>query len=157
MEEIANLELMPDEHEVIEDMFLVFTMEAHNYAVGIQYVTEIIELMPITVVPNLPGCLKGIINLRGSVVPVMDVRLRFGLKEADYTERTCIIVLNNNNVMLGLIVDAVQECMTIEEEMRMPPPSSSVGGNARYIQGVSRVGGSIQLLLDCQRLMDLAG
>ncbi|MDL2218295.1 chemotaxis protein CheW [Christensenellaceae bacterium OttesenSCG-928-M15] len=148
---------MPDDHEAIDDMFLVFTMEEQNYAVEIHYVTEIIEMMPITNVPNLPSCLKGIINLRGSVIPVMDVRLRFGLMETDYTERTCIIVVDNEGMMLGLIVDAVQECMTIDEEKRMPPPSTNVGGNARYIKGVSRNGNSIQLLLDCDKLMDLMG
>lgn len=160
METIAKTELqalLPEESETMQNMFLLFLIEEQSYAIDIHYVIEIIEMMPLTVVPSLPGCMKGIINLRGAVIPIMDVRLRFGLMEAEYTERTCIVVVENAGSMLGLIVDAVQEVTTIEQEKRMPPPSSSVGGNSRYIKGVSRSSNAIQLILDCDKLMDLMG
>ena len=131
---------------------MVFTIDEQSYAIEIHYITEIIEIMPVTVVPFLPGCMKGIINLRGSIIPVMDVRLRFGLPEQAYTERTCIIVLDNEGVQLGLIVDAVREVTNIPPEHRMPPPDGRGEAN-RYIKGVGNAGDEIQLLLDCDRLM----
>lgn len=140
-----------------KDRFLVFTIDNRSYAIEIHYITEIIEMLPITVVPFLPGCMKGIINLRGSIIPLMDVRLRFGLPEQEYTERTCIIVLDNDGVQLGLIVDAVQEVTSIPEDLRMPPPSAQLEESARYIKGVGNAGGQIQLLLDCDRLMVVQG
>lgn len=140
-----------------KDRFLVFTIDNRSYAIEIHYITEIIEMLPITVVPFLPGCMKGIINLRGSIIPLMDVRLRFGLPEQEYTERTCIIVLDNDGVPLGLIVDAVQEVTSIPEDLRMPPPSAQLEESARYIKGVGNAGGQIQLLLDCDRLMVVQG
>lgn len=140
-----------------EDRFLVFIIDEQSYAIEIHYITEIIEMMPITVVPFLPGCLKGIINLRGSVIPVMDVRLRFGLPEQEYTQRTCIVVLDNEGVQLGLIVDGVREVTNIPEDLRMPPPSDSENGINSYIKGVGNAAGEIQLLLDCDKLMVVQG
>jgi len=140
-----------------EDRFLVFTIDEQDYAMEIRYIIETIEMAPITRVPFLPSCIKGIINLRGSVIPVMDVRLRFGLPAQEYTERTCIIVLDNEGVQLGLIVDMVQEVATIPEDRRMPPPSTQagLGDSIRYIKGMGNVGGEIQLLLDCNKLMEI--
>lgn len=147
---------MLQEMEGAEDRFLVFTINEQSYAIEIHYITEIIEMLPITAVPFLPGCLKGIINLRGSVIPVMDVRLRFGLPEQTYTERTCIIVLDNDGVQLGLIVDSVQEVTNIPEELRMPPPGNDEDANT-YIKGVGNADNEIQLLLDCDKLMVVQG
>lgn len=143
------------EVDTAEDRFLVFTIDGQDYAIEIHYIIEIIEMLPITAVPFLPGCMKGIINLRGSIIPLMDVRLRFGLMEQAYTERTCIIVLENEGVQLGLIVDAVQEVTNIPEDQRMPPPNAQEGESIRYIKGVGNAGGEIQLLLDCDRLMEI--
>lgn len=141
----------------LENRFMVFTIDGQDYAIEIRYVVEIIGVMPITVVPFLPDCMKGIINLRGGVIPLMDVRLRFALPEQEYTDRTCIIVLDNDGVQLGLIVDEVQEVLSIPEESRMPQPSSYVGESIRYIKGVGHVGKNVQLLLDCDKLMDIQG
>lgn len=140
-----------------EDRFLVFIIDEQSYAIEIHYITEIIEMMPITVVPFLPGCMKGIINLRGSVIPVMDVRLRFGLAEQVYTQRTCIVVLDNEGVQLGLIVDGVREVTNIPEDLRMPPPNDGESGINGYIKGVGNAAGEIQLLLDCDKLMVVQG
>lgn len=147
-----NLEV---EGEVAEDRFLVFTIDERDYAIEIKYTIEIIEVQPITEVPFMSQSIKGIINLRGSVIPIMDVRLRFGLMEQEHTDRTCIIVINNNGVELGLIVDAVQEVLDIPEENRMPLPSDENRENARYIKGVGNTGNGIQLLLNCDQLMDI--
>lgn len=137
-----------------QDRFLIFTIDEQNYGIEIQYITEIIEIMPATVVPFLPSCMKGIINLRGSIIPLMDVRLRFGLPEKEYTDQTCIIVLDKDGVSLGLIVDAVQEVTNIPQDLRMPPPLGQ-GEGSRYINGVANGQGQIQLLLDCDQLMSI--
>ena len=145
------------ELDAVEDRFLVFTIDGQSYAIEIHYVTEIIEMLPITAVPFLPKCIKGIINLRGNIIPLMDVRLRFGLPEQAYTERTCIVVLNNEGVPLGLIVDAVQEVINIPEDLRMPSPDTQVGESIRYIKGVGNAAGQLQLLLNCDVLMVVQG
>ncbi|MDL2258486.1 chemotaxis protein CheW [Eubacteriales bacterium OttesenSCG-928-K08] len=144
------------ENETSNDMFLVFTIEQQNYAIEIEYVTEIIEVLPIVRVPNLPACLKGVVNIRGAVIPVMDARLRFGLEEREHDERTCIIVIESDNIALGLIVDSVKEVLTISEEDRMLPPTGLKNAQSRYTKGVGRMGEAITLLLDCGRLMDIA-
>ena len=145
------------ELNAVEDRFLVFTIDEQSYGIDIHYVTEIIEMLPMTAVPFLPECIKGIINLRGSIIPLMDVRLRFGLPEQEYTERTCIIVLNNEGVQLGLIVDAVQEVINIPEDLRLPPPDTKVGESIRYIKCVGNAASQIQLLLNCDVLMAIQG
>ncbi|MDD4074832.1 MAG: chemotaxis protein CheW [Eubacteriales bacterium] len=142
--------------DTMQDLFLVFTIDTKDYAIEIRYVIEIIEITPITNVPFLPDCVKGIINLRGTIIPIMDVRLRFGLPEQAYTDKTCIIVVNQGNMSLGLIVDAVQEVTTINSEQRLAPPSIN-SGETNYIQGVCNSAESIRLLLDCEKLMEIPG
>jgi len=157
METIPLENALREEQAVeMEERFLVFTIDGQSYAIEINYVIEIIGIMPITTIPFLPECVKGIINLRGGVIPIMDVRLRFRLPEQEYTERTSIIVLDNNGMQLGLIVDAVQEVVVIPEEHRMAPPTNTEFGESnRYIKGVSNADGAIQLLLDCNKLMSI--
>jgi purine-binding chemotaxis protein CheW len=140
-----------------EDRFLTFCIAEQSYAIQIGLITEIIEMLPITPVPYLPACIKGIVNLRGSIVPVMDVRLRFSLPEAEYTTRTCIIVLECGGERLGLIVDSVQEVLDILPENHMPPPETQIGESFKFIEGVGTANGGIQLLLNCTELMAVQG
>ena len=151
-------DLQETESNTKEDRFLVFTIGEQDYAIEIHYVIEIIEPMPLTPIPFLPGCIKGIINVRGDVIPVMDVRMRFGLPEQEYTEHTCIIHLDNDGVSLGLIVDEVQSVMRIPESERMPlPDEQATEASMRYLKSVGSVNQGIQLLLDCDKLMDIQG
>ncbi len=143
--------------DTMQDMYLVFTIDGQDYAIEIRFVIEIVEIMPITSVPFLPDCMKGIINLRGTIIPIMDVRRRFGLEEQEYTENTCIVVVNHGNLALGMIVDSVQEVTTISPETRMAPPMNSVDETSYYIKGVCNAGENIRLLLDCEKLMEIAG
>ncbi|MDO5111655.1 MAG: chemotaxis protein CheW [Clostridia bacterium] len=142
--------------DTMQDLYLVFTIDAQDYAIEIRYVIEIIEITPITNVPFLPDCVKGIINLRGTIIPIMDVRLRFGLPEQAYTDNTCIVVVNQGNMTLGLIVDAVQEVTTISSEQRLAPPNAGDDAN-QYIKGVCNSAETIRLLLDCEKLMEIPG
>lgn len=140
-----------------ESRFLVFEIAGQQYALEIDYVTEIIEMMRITLVPYLPNCIKGIINLRGNVTPVMDVRKRFGMPEKEYDDRTCIVVIDRNNMKLGLIVDEVVEVTTMNGsdaiEAREYVGAQSAAG---FVKGVVQFDDVLRLLLDCDKLMELS-
>lgn len=142
--------------EYIEDSqagkFLTFLLEQEFYGLEIKYVTEIIGIQHITEVPEVPEYIRGIINLRGKIIPVMDVRLRFKKPFRQYNDRTCIIVVDVKDVTVGLIVDSVSEVLTIAEENIVPPPDMRKGGN-QYVMGIGKEGGEVKLLLNCNKLL----
>jgi purine-binding chemotaxis protein CheW len=142
------------EEDTQKDKFLTFVIGAETYGIDILFVTEIIGMQSITVLPELPEYLKGIINLRGRIIPVMDVRLRFKQAARDYNERTCIIIINSGETNLGLIVDAVAEVVTIPEENIVPPPARQGETANRYIKAIGKVDHQVILLLDCERLLN---
>ncbi|MGI6734212.1 MAG: chemotaxis protein CheW [Anaerovoracaceae bacterium] len=139
--------------ETQQGRFLTFSLDDEVYGIEILYVTEIIGMQSITRVPEVPDYVKGIINLRGKIIPVIDVRLKFGREPIEYTERTCIIVIDIDDVSVGLIVDKVDEVLTIEEGGIAAPPASKTGFENRYIKGIGKSGGNVQLLLDCEKLL----
>jgi len=143
--------------EFIEDTqrgrYLTFIIGKEVYGIEIKYVTEIINMQKITEVPELPEYIKGIINLRGKIIPVMDVRLRFRKEAKEYNDRTCIIVVDIEDISVGLIVDSVSEVITITEDNIVPPPDTNTGFNNRYIKGIGKVGDEVKLLLDCGKLL----
>jgi len=149
--EQENLENM--EEDTQKGRFLTFQIHSEVYGIEIKYVTEIIGIQPITEVPELPDYIRGIINLRGKIIPVMDVRLRFKKEEAEYSDRTCVIVIDVGTVSIGLIVDRVSEVLTIPDEEIVEPPDIKQGGN-RYIKGIGKVGEQVKLLLDCDKLLN---
>ena len=116
--------------------------------------TEIIGIQEITEVPELPIYVKGIINLRGKIIPVMDVRLRFKKEQREYNDRTCIIVIDIRDISIGLIVDHVAEVVVIDPENIVPPPTIKTGFHNRYIKGIGKVGSEVKLLLDCNKLLN---
>lgn len=133
--------------------FLTFTLGNETYGLEIKHVTEIIGIQEITEVPELPDYIRGIINLRGKIIPVMDVRLRFKKPIRDYNDRTCIIVVDIKDVSVGLIVDAVSEVLNIQDEDIVPPPELNKGASNNFIKGIGKVGNEVKLLLDCSRLL----
>lgn len=140
--------------ETQQDKFLTFALDGEFYGIEIKHVTEIIGgMQAVTQVPELPPYVKGIINLRGRIIPVMDVRLRFKKPAKEYTDRTCIIVIELQQVTVGLIVDTVAEVTVIPDADIVPPPEGAKGGNNKYIKGIGKVGGGVRLLLDCNRLL----
>lgn len=141
------------EEDTQRGKYLTFLLGNEAYAIEIKYVTEIIGIQPITQVPELPEYIKGIINLRGEIIPVMDVRLRFKKKAIDYNDRTCIIVINVQNVSMGLIVDNVSEVLSISDENVVPPPEVRNGGENRYIKAIGKVKNDVKLILDCEKLI----
>jgi len=141
------------EEDTQKGRFLTFSLGKESYGVEIKYVTEIIGIQPITEIPELPEYVKGIINLRGKIIPVMDVRLRFKKEPKEYNDRTCVIVIDILDISIGLIVDSVSEVLTIPEQDIVEPPQMNKGFNNRYIKKIGKVGNDVKLLLDCEKLL----
>lgn len=133
--------------------YLTFLLGNEVYAIEINYVTEIVGIQPITEVPELPAYIKGIINLRGRIIPVMDVRLRFGKPPVDYNDRTCIIVINIEDISIGLIVDNVSEVLSISDENIVPPPEINKNTESRCIKAIGKAENDVKLILDCNKLL----
>ncbi len=140
-----------------EGKYLTFTMANEEYGIGILKIKEIIGMMPITTVPQTPEFVKGVINLRGKVIPVMDLRLRFEMEAIDYTERTCIIVVeiegNGGTVQIGIVVDAVSEVLNIKGEETEDTPTFGTKLNTDYILGMAKMEGGVKILLDIDRVL----
>lgn len=146
---IENIEL---EEDTQKDRYLTFSLGNESYGIEIKYVTEIIGIQTITEVPELPDYVKGIINLRGKIIPVMDVRTRFKKDQRAYNDRTCVIVVDIMNVTIGLIVDSVSEVLTILQQDVVEPPQMS-GLRNKYIKSIGKVGNDVKLLIDCGKLL----
>lgn len=154
MAEIMEETEMELDEDTQKGKFLTFTIENEDYGLEIRYVTEIIGIQQITAVPELPEYIKGIINLRGKIIPVIDVRLRFKKEFRQYDNRTCIVVIDIQDMEVGIIVDAVSEVMTIQDEEIVPPPDFNRGLCDRFISGIGKVGEEVKLLLDCSKLLN---
>lgn len=146
-------EVLLDEEDTQKGKFLTFVIGNESYGIGIEFVTEIIGILPITEIPELPEYIRGIINLRGEIIPVMDIRLRFKKSMREYNERTCIVVVDIKQKAVGLIVDSVAEVITIPDEDIVPPPTLSDTYTNRYIKGIGKVANEVKLLLDCEKLL----
>lgn len=138
-----------------KDKYLTFRLADEDYGIEICYVTEIIGIQKITKVPDMANFIKGVINLRGKVIPVMDVRARFCLPPREYDERTCVIVVNVNEQDIGLVVDRVNEVVDIPAAQVEPPPAASQSRSSNYIRGIGKMGESVKVLLDAETLLDM--
>ena len=153
MADIVEQEALDQIEDTQKGKFLTFCIGNEYYGIEIKYVTEIIGLQPITEIPEMPEYIKGIINLRGKIIPVMDVRLRFRKPFREYNDRTCIVVIDIREVSIGLIVDTVSEVISIPDEEIVAPPNMAKEGN-KYIKGIGKVGSDVKLLLDSDKLLD---
>ncbi len=143
-----------DVEDSLKEKYLTFIIDGQSYCIDIRYVIEIIVVQPITQVPELPEYIKGIINLRGKVIPVLDVRLRFGKEERPYDDKTCFVVVDVAGNSVGIIVDEVEEVIQIPDENVAQPPSFSKNGSSRYVKGIGKIGEEVKLILDCQKLLN---
>ncbi len=141
-----------------EGKYLTFSLANEEYGIGILKIKEIIGMMPITTVPRTPEFVKGVINLRGKVIPVIDLRQRFGMEPIEYTDRTCIIVVEiesaSNIVLIGTVVDSVSEVLNIQAEDIEKPPSFGTKLNTEYILGMAKMEGGVKILLDIDRVLN---
>jgi purine-binding chemotaxis protein CheW len=137
--------------------YLTFALAQEEYGIGILRIKEIIGMMPVTAVPQTPAYIRGIINLRGKVIPVTDLRLKFGLEAKEETDRTCIIVVEINDdsrpLIMGLVVDAVSEVANIKGEDIEKTPDFGVRLQSDYIQGMAKSDGRVKVLLDIDRVL----
>ena len=140
-----------------EGKYLTFTLSDEEYGIGILKIKEIIGMMAVTTVPQTPEFVKGVINLRGKVIPVIDLRLRFGMESMDYTERTCIIVVEIDGtagtVQIGIVVDSVSEVLNIKADEIEDTPTFGTRLNTDYILGMAKMEGGVKILLDINRVL----
>jgi purine-binding chemotaxis protein CheW len=137
--------------------YLTFTLADEEYGIGILKVKEIIGMMAITSVPRTPDFVKGVINLRGKVIPVIDLRLKFGMDAIPYTDRTCIIVVeidtDDMTIQIGIVVDSVSEVLNIKEEEIENAPSFGTTLNTDYILGMAKIDSGVKILLDIDKVL----
>lgn len=137
--------------------YLTFTLDREEYGIGILKVKEIIGMMPIIQVPKTPSFVKGIINLRGKVIPIVDLRLKFGMNATGYTDKTCIIVVEINidhaSNLMGLVVDAVSEVLNIKEEEIEVTPRFGVSVDTKFILGIAKTDHGVKMLLEINRVL----
>ncbi|MCI9446821.1 MAG: purine-binding chemotaxis protein CheW [Lachnospiraceae bacterium] len=153
-----ELDLM-DDLDGMEDtqkgMFMTFQITDECYGIAITYVQEIVGIQSITAVPETEDYIRGLINIRGKIIPVIDVRVRLKQDPRAYTDRTCIIVIGVKSTVVGLIVDEIAGVITVNEKEIILPPSlsQSNAGSSKYVFGLARVDNEVKLLLDPEKLI----
>lgn len=143
------------EEDLQKGQFMTFQTGREYFGIGISYINEIIQMQPITAVPEVEDYIKGLINLRGKIIPVIDIRVRFKMEPLEYTDRTCIIVINVKSMVIGIIVEKISEVVTITDDDIVPPPTLGRRDSEqnKYVYGLARIGDSIKLLLDPEKLV----
>jgi len=145
--------IVEDPEDTQKDKYLTFQLGDEEYGIEIRHVTEVVGIQKITTLPDMPDFVKGVINLRGQVIPVMDVRIRFHQVPREYDDRTCVVVVNIHDTPIGLAVDSVNDVVDISEEHIAPPPKIQREGEGRFLRGLGKVGEYIKILLDVERLL----
>jgi purine-binding chemotaxis protein CheW len=140
-----------------EGKYLTFSLSNEEYGIGILKIKEIIGMMPITSVPRTPKYVRGVINLRGKVIPVIDLRIRFCMEEKDYNDRTCIVVVeiesHGIDMVIGIVVDSVSEVLNIKSEEIEETPEFGTTLNTEYILGMATMEGGVKILLDIDAVL----
>jgi purine-binding chemotaxis protein CheW len=147
-------------HAETRAQYLSFVLCGEEYAVNILRVKEIIEYDTLTRVPAMPPCVRGVINLRGRVVPVVDLAARFGLAESAITRRSCIVMVEltdgDDAVVMGIITDAVSQVLDLADSAIEPPPSFGTQINADFVKGMAETGKKFVIVLDIDRSLNAA-
>jgi purine-binding chemotaxis protein CheW len=134
------------------DSYLTFKIDEEIFAANVSKVLSILELSKITKIPRTPDFIRGVINLRGTVLPIVDLRIKFGLTPTEFTSNTCILVLEINiestSVKIGALVDSVQEVLEIEDGQIMPPPNLGAKYNSEFIEGMFKAEDSFIMMLN---------
>ena len=139
--------------EVTEGKFLTFVLGSEVYGIEILKVREIIKLMDITTVPQTPDYMKGVINLRGKVIPIVDLRSKFSMQEVEHTQETCVIVVEVNQTSIGIIVDSVSEVSNIKSEEIEEAPHLGQDIDTNFILGLGKTKERIVILLDIELVL----
>lgn len=146
--------LEQEEEDTQKNKYLTFKSGNEYFALQIRVVEEIISMQRITEIPETEDYIKGLINLRGKIIPVIDVRIRFKKEPIAYNDRTCIIIISVKGTVVGLIVETIAEVVTIEEDNITPPPALGHGTSRnKYVYGLGKVGNAVKMLLDPEKLI----
>lgn len=145
-----------DEQSTLKDRYLTFPLANDMLAIDIKYVTEIIGIQAITKVPNVPHFVEGVINLRGKIIPVINVRAKFQMQKVSYDFKTNIIIVNYKDVVIGLIVDSVEEVLIIKEENISAYHKEKKSKQDDFIKGVAKVDDEVKLIISCRKIVDIA-
>ena len=148
-----DLQFDEDDEDTQKDRYFTFQVGKEEYGIDINCVVEVIGMQKITEVPDMPDFVKGVINLRGQVIPVTDVRLRFHMQPREYDDRTCIVVVNIKDTAIGLVVDLVSDVLKIPEDHVDPPPKVTNKPGSRFIKGMGKVGDDVKILLNVHKLL----
>jgi len=156
MADMVQLETQITAEDTMRDMFFIFEIDDEDYGVEVANVKEIVSIKDhkITKVPKLPGFIEGIINLRGDLIGVLDVRKRFGKAPKEYDESTCVVVIMYNGYLLGLIVDGVKATQTILSQNVSAPPSAKLNSYNQFIRNIGMTAEGVKLLLDLDRFLE---
>ena len=158
-QEVETLDQAVKAMTITTGKYLTFTLDEEEYGIGILKVKEIIGMMDITTVPRTPAFIKGVINLRGKVIPIIDLRLKFEMGEIPYTDRTCIIVVEidseTGTILIGIVVDAVSEVLSIQEGDIEDTPAFGTQLNTDYILGMAKTQGSVKILLNIDKVLSI--
>jgi len=145
------------EDDTLKNRYLLFMIDDDEYGIEVKDVKEVITAAAITQVPQTPDYVKGIINLRGVITAVLDVRTRFMKPERPYDEFTCFVIIFHRDGYLGLVVDSISECVTIDEEQILPPPSAKLNHHNQFVRNIANRDGRIELLLDLEKFLGTEG
>lgn len=148
-----SIDIEYDVEDTLKDKYLTFVIDNQIYGLEIKYITEIINMQPITKMPDMPEYVKGIINLRGKVIPLIDIRLRFNIEPMDYNIKTSIIVVDITDKSIGIIVDYVKEVITIINKDMVDSTIINKKFGSRYIKGFGKIGNDILLILNCEKIL----
>jgi len=152
-EKLQDLETLEQE-DIRQGKYMTFCIGSDVFGIELKYVNEIIQMQQIAPIPEVEHFIKGLINLRGKIIPVIDVADRFGKQLFEYNDRTCIIVIDVQNVVVGLIVETISEVVSIEEkDILTPPNESKANAQAKFIRGIGKIGDHVKLLLDPVKLL----
>lgn len=142
------------QEDIRQGKYMTFQVGSDVYGIELQYVNEIIQMQPVTPIPEVEHFIKGLINLRGKIIPVIDVADRFEKDKFVYNDRTCIIVIEVKSVEVGLIIENIAEVVSIEANNILPPPIiNHNGGQNKYVRGIGKEGEGVILLLDPVKLL----
>ena len=154
LDELMGIVYEEELEDIRQGKYMTFQVGADFFGIELKYVNEIIQMQPVTPIPEVEHFIKGLINLRGKIIPVIDVADRFGKESFEYNDRTCVIVIEVKGIEVGLIIENIAEVVSIEEENILPPPT--VGHNAsqgKFIHGIGKIGEEVKLLLDPVKLL----
>ncbi|MBE5898883.1 MAG: purine-binding chemotaxis protein CheW [Lachnospiraceae bacterium] len=134
--------------------YMTFKSGSEYYGIELKYVNEIMGIQAITEIPEVEDYIRGLINLRGKIVPVIDVRIRFKQEPFEYNDRTCIIIVDVRNTVIGLIVETIEDVVTIkDDDIEAPPSLTSANAKNKYVYGFGKVGDEVKLLLNPEKLI----